>query len=317
MWADRIIVSDQGSTDGSKEIARGFPKVTLIHNTSEDYNEVKRQQMLIAEARRCEGQKILFALDADEFLTANFLTTPEWKTIIHSPPGTVISLQWPGVQADFSGLRYSNFPAQIAVGFVDDGSEHSGKTIHSTRVPAPASAPVLAPTQIKLMHYCQHDRERFASRIRWYQCYEYLTLKKRPIELYRFYQQDLFGPWNTIKPVPREWIQGYEDQGIDMSSVTRQPDYYWDREVLGYFEKYGTTRFRRLAVWDVNWEQLYRALYSKEAAQSFADPRSPADRLVHRWLKMTQPDWSHHARPSFGRKLVQRWVQNALRLMGW
>ena len=29
IWADKIIVSDQGSTDRTVEIARRFPKVTL------------------------------------------------------------------------------------------------------------------------------------------------------------------------------------------------------------------------------------------------------------------------------------------------
>ena len=40
VWADMIILSDQGSTDGSKEIARRFPKVHLIENDSlGEFNE--------------------------------------------------------------------------------------------------------------------------------------------------------------------------------------------------------------------------------------------------------------------------------------
>jgi hypothetical protein len=80
LWADHIIIADQRSTDGSREIARRCPKVTLIDNRSEVFNEPERQQMLLAEARRIPGAKILLALDADEFLTANFLTSPEWET---------------------------------------------------------------------------------------------------------------------------------------------------------------------------------------------------------------------------------------------
>ncbi|MFZ0503142.1 MAG: glycosyltransferase family 2 protein, partial [Chthoniobacterales bacterium] len=37
-WADHIIIADQQSKDGSKEIARRFPKVTLIENNSESFN---------------------------------------------------------------------------------------------------------------------------------------------------------------------------------------------------------------------------------------------------------------------------------------
>ena len=317
IWADRIIIADQGSTDGSREIMRSFPKVTLIDNPSLELNEPERQQMLIGEARRTDGPRVFLALDADEFLTSNFLTSPEWKTIMHAAPGTVISFQWPGVQANGSDLCYSPFPYEIQVGFVDDGSEHKGRTIHSKRVPSPPGAPVLALSHIKLMHYCQHDCGRFQSRIRWYQCYEYVSLNKRPIDLYRFYQQDLFGPSNVVKPVPKEWIQGYEERGIDMTSVNRQGRYRWDAEVLRYFEKYGTTKLKRLPLWDVDWNDIYYGLYSKEPGASLDDPRSGLDKLVHKWLKMTQPDWCHFARPSFSRRLVHKCVHRLLRMAGW
>jgi len=317
VWADRIIIADQGSTDGSREIAQKFPKVTIIDNTSHEFKEVERQRMLIKEARRTEDPKVLLALDADEFLTANFLTSPEWESIISAAPGTVIRLQRPEIQANVSELSFFYFPGDLPVGFVDDGSEHEGKVIHSFRIPVPPRCPILAPTEIKLMHYSLFDVDRFKSRIRWYQCFEHLTLNKTPIDLYRYYNWPLFLSSNVIKPVPKEWINGYEERGIDMSSVNRDGCYRWDREVLRYFEQYGTARFRRLAVWDVNWNQIYSAFYSKEAAQSFADPRSPAEKLVHGWLKRTQPSWSPDSRARCGRKLVHRCIHRGLRLMGW
>ena len=52
LWADHIIVADQSSTDGSAEIAAGFPKVTVIENPSLVYSEVERQRLLIEAARR-------------------------------------------------------------------------------------------------------------------------------------------------------------------------------------------------------------------------------------------------------------------------
>src|ERR1700751_208255 len=104
VWADHIIIADQHSKDQSKEIARSFPKVTLIENNSETYNEPDRQQLLIREARKIAGPKILMTLDADEFLTANFLTSPEWETILRSTVGTVIRFQRLEVFANTSGL---------------------------------------------------------------------------------------------------------------------------------------------------------------------------------------------------------------------
>ena len=317
VWADCIIIADQGSTDGSREIAQKFPKVTLIDNPSHELREAERQQLLLKEARRTEDRKVLLALDADEFLTANFLTSPEWESIISAPLGTVIRLERPEIQTNASELSFFCGPWDFPVGFVDDGSEHKGQTIHSFRIPVPPGCPILAPTEIKLMHYSLFDGDRFRSRIRWYQCFEYLTSNKKPIELYRYYNWPLFLPPTAIKPVPKEWVNGYEERGINMSSANRDGSYRWDREVLRYFEQYGTAKFRRLAVWDVNWRQISSAFYPEEALQSFADPRTPAEKLVHRWLKRTQPYWSPDSRAGRGRKFVHRCIQRALRAVGW
>ena len=75
IWADYIIIADQLSTDGSREIALSYPKVILIDNNHPDYNEADRQKMLIDRARQIEGDKILFGLDADEIFAANFQET--------------------------------------------------------------------------------------------------------------------------------------------------------------------------------------------------------------------------------------------------
>lgn len=317
VWADRIIVADQQSKDGSKEIARSFSKVALIENKSETFNEPERQQLLIAEARKIPGPKILMTLDADEFLTANFFTSPEWETILRSAQGTVIKFQRLEVFANTSGLCYLNFPCDLPIGLVDDGTEHNGPVIHSARIPVKAGAPTVIPTQIKLMHYCLLDRERFKSRIRWYQCFEHLSTKKRPIELYRFYNRDPFVPPSAIAPVPKEWLQGYEERGFDMSSVHRQGAYKWDKEVLQLFEEYGTARFKQLSIWDANWTQLRRELYPQEPEKTVADPRRLLHRVVHKWLRWTQPDFCDCANRPTGRSLIYRTMQKALALWGW
>jgi Glycosyl transferase family 2 len=123
LWADHIIIADQQSNDESKEIARSFPKVRLIENSSATFNEPERQQLLIGEARKILGPKIVMALDADEFLTANFLTSPEWETILHAAVGTVIRFHWLEVFADTSGLCCFRFPWDPPIGLVDDGTE--------------------------------------------------------------------------------------------------------------------------------------------------------------------------------------------------
>ena len=340
LWADQIIVADQGSTDGSKEIAAKFPKVITIDNPSTVYHEIDRQDLVahavpagglrygfhgaqvgrkaaFAEARRTPGPKVLLALDADEFLSANFLTSPEWQSILNAPPGTAISFQWPTIDANVSGLSFFDFKAEMTAGFVDDGSPHQGLTIHSMRVPVPPGCPTLALTQIKLMHYCRMDRNRFESRIRWYQCFEYLSDKKRPIELYRSYHPVFTGPASVFKPVPSDWTQGYEERGIDVSSVNRTGIYPWDENVLGYFGEFGLDKFRRLPIWDVDWAKIHRDLYHQKQIKPYHDPRSLFEKLIHRWLKATQHYFSPWANPTSGGKFVCKCVQKILGLLGW
>jgi glycosyltransferase involved in cell wall biosynthesis len=317
LWADHIILADQKSTDNSLEIARRFPKVRLVENPAKQYDEMERQQVLLAEARRIPGRRLLLALDADEFLTANFLSSPEWNSILHAAPGTVISFQWPFVHTNYADLSYFLLLKEMRLGFVDDGSQHLGKAIHSGRVPAPPLAPILRPKQIKVMHYCMMDRERFESRLRWYQCWELLNLKRRPIDLYRFYHTDLFVPTDAIKPLPGEWTRGYEEAGIDVTSVHCEPDYRWDREVLRFLEEHGAAKFRRLAIWDVNWTTRQAELFPDKPSKTYRDPRGLFDKTVHRWLRWTQRYYCFHQHPTVLQTLYHRFVGMVLRPIGW
>lgn len=72
-FADHIIILDQMSVDGSREIARRYEKVILIDNPSEDFNERERQEMLLREARKLGENNVLIALDADEIPSPTFL----------------------------------------------------------------------------------------------------------------------------------------------------------------------------------------------------------------------------------------------------
>ena len=65
LWADYIIIADQMSTDGTREIIKAYsqplPKgngdkknraeVILIDNTNPEFNEAERQAMLVEKAR--------------------------------------------------------------------------------------------------------------------------------------------------------------------------------------------------------------------------------------------------------------------------
>ena len=90
LWADYIIIADQMSTDGSRDVYQLYEKVIVINNTNPNFNEAERQSMLIAKAREVAAGRdcILFGLDADEIMPAHWMQTNDGQRILNSIPGT-------------------------------------------------------------------------------------------------------------------------------------------------------------------------------------------------------------------------------------
>ena len=309
-WADHIVVADQQSDDATPEIARRYEKVTLIDNPHPGYDEQARQQLLIDAARQLPltdpaGPRILVALDADEILTANWMTSPEWIRLRTAAPGTIITFQWANVGPNVSGAWVD--ADEKPFGFVDDGSPHEGSTIHSPRVPVPAGAPRLPMTEVRVLHYQYANWARMTSKQRWYQCWERLNHpEKRAITIYRQYNF-MHADVRRAQPLRPKWLEGYEQLGIDMRSIPSEPHYHWDREVTEMLRTHGTERFRKLAIWDVDWTEMgHRIGYNVNG--ELADPRSPFERTVHRWLRMTQPNMLNP---------LVRLIQKSLQVAGW
>jgi len=194
-------------------------------------------------------------------------------------------------------------------GFMDDGSEHRGQAIHSTRLPMPPDAPVQTLHEVSVLHYQYVDWSRMKSKQRWYQCWERVNRPRRPaIGIYRQYHfMDAVLPEQQMT-VPPEWLSGYEAHGIDMTSVVTEPFYRWDLEILDLIVKHGASKFRRLNIWDVDWAAVARAAGRTVDPALLLDPRTAFEKRVHRWLASTQ------ARCLDPR--VRR-VQRLLRLFGW
>jgi glycosyltransferase involved in cell wall biosynthesis len=317
-WADYIIVADQNSDDGSTEIIAKYPKVVLIHNTSETFNEPERQKMLIDEARKIPGKRLLIALDADEFLSANCLTSVEWSTMLQAPEGTAFRFDWCTIQSDLS--TYWVYPHEMVFGFMDDGGDHAGKKIHSPRLPFSDRSPRIYLKQLKVMHYAFTDFDRMQSRQRWYQCWELLNNQDQRTlsKLYRFYHKDENIPSSHVFKIPNEWFRSYEEHGVDMTSVYHQRLYRWDREVLGWFESHSCETFSNLAIWDQQWDRKYRMLFEKEPDFQVRDPRSKAQKRMHDFLERTQCHYVHYGlKRSIFTKIFMRLFMVFFKPAGW
>lgn len=304
-WADVIVVADQGSKDCSRDIARAHDKVVLVENRSPAYDEGARQRLLLETARQhVLGPRILIALDADEALSADAQDTEEWPRLLSAAPGTVLRFRWPNLMPPGDTAWFSS--SEVPFGFVDDGSEHSGERIHSTRLPSPAGTPALSHDAIVVLHLQYLDWERMKAKQRWYQAWERRNHpEKRPIQLYRqYHRMDAPDPRDTV-PAAAAWLQQYTDAGIDLTRVDPQAAYSWDGDVLRWMAEDPQAQ-RRVDVWDVDWDRRASALGID--IQTPADPRSAFERRVMGWLARTQ------ARADAART---RWLQRLLRPLGW
>jgi hypothetical protein len=283
LWADHIIIADQFSDDDSRQIAAKFDKVILIKNPSVEFNEPERQKLLIEAARKIEGPRLLITLDADEFLTANFHDSDEWEFIMHAPPGTVVMFRLVNLRPDLT--KYWSPDIRFPLGFMDDGSEHAGAVIHSTRIPMPSNSMKIDLDEIRILHFQFVDWERMASKHRWYQCWEILNRPKRSsLEIYQQYHHMYEVKDADLLEVKKEWFDYYLANNLDIRGIKKEGIYWWDREVLGFFQRYGTSVFRKLDIWDTDWKKLADH-FRIEGVTSSDDPRSFLDRHIHEWLK--------------------------------
>lgn len=283
LWADHIIIADQFSDDGSRAIATRFNKVTLIRNPSVEFNEPERQKLLIEAARKIEGPRLLITLDADEILTANYHHSEEWDRMIHAQPGTVIRFKMANLRP---GLKKCWIPdIYFSWGFMDDESEHLGAVIHSTRIPIPANHMQIDLQEIKVLHYQYTDWDRMASKHRWYQCWEILHRPERSaFEIYWQYHHMYEVKDAELLEVKDEWFDYYLQQNIDIKDINKEGVYWWDREVLGYFKRYGIGKFRKLDIWETDWKKLVDH-FNITGIADLDDPRNYLDKLIHAWLK--------------------------------
>lgn len=292
IWADHIIIADQISTDGSREIAQKFPKVILIDNNSDQFNEPERQKLLIARARKIEGQRLLIALDADEMFSPEIFTSNEWIKVLNAQPGTIINFQWANLCPDFKRMWYSDY---FPLGYMDDGSEHGeNEKIHTARIPIPKNHPVLHVLEIKVMHLQYTNWERMESKHRWYQCYERITYPtKSAVDIFRMYNH-MYTSGKHLEPIPMTWFTEYSKLGIELPIFKKNNKIWFDKKVLDLFDEYGISAFRKLRIWDTDWGKTAKE-WNRIDSHRFKDPRTLSDKMIQWWLFITQPIYKNRS----------------------
>lgn len=284
LWADYIIIADQNSEDKTREIASGFSKAMVINNDSNEYNELGRKRLLINEARKIKGDKLLITLDVDEMFSPEVFTSGEWDTILRVPKGTAINFQWSNFAADGIHL-WKGFYAPW--GYMDDEIEDydsgiSDTTIHCARIPITDNTPSYDVTSFSVIHYQYTDWDRMKHKHFYYQCLEVINNPgKSAIDIYRqYHHMDIIKSADLIK-IPEEWVDFYRKKNIDILEVKQEKKYWYDNEVIKLFEKFGHAKFKKIDIWKHTWANDSNAV-------KYADPRSICDKIILYWLRYTQ-----------------------------
>jgi glycosyltransferase involved in cell wall biosynthesis len=243
-FADLIVIGDHNSTDESRSIARAFPKVVLFESKMEKFSERERRNELLIEARKHALESVILSLDADEFITPNFITNDNLTLLRQLTPGTRIRLPFFNVRPDLTS--YWVVP-QDPIGFVDDGSMHEhGENIHFPRIPERIDAPIFQLDNAGLLHLQFIDWSRMESKHRWYRAWERVNFpRKHPLSIARRYSHMYAVPKNKIRQLPKTWLDHYEDLGVKFGDLSkRKESYWWDSETIKLIEIHGAEKFR-------------------------------------------------------------------------
>lgn len=282
LWADHIIIADQMSTDGSREIAKEYPKVILIDNKNPEFNEAERQAMLVAKAREVAAGRdtLLWGLDADEVLAANTFETEDWKHILNSKPGDVFWFKWAEIcpnQKEYWLSSTTYYPWL----FHDDGKEPHGnyvRNMHSMRIPYPIDEKQMHYVDdFRVLHLAYLNAHRVASKRRFYQFVDWEMNRLPPVVLSRKYSQTKQG--NQVLPLPMEFLYCKNVYAFDLFGLvdTKTTKCYMDDYIVERFARHSIKELRKLDIWDEAFLQTYQ----------LDDPQQIIDKCIHQYLRKT------------------------------
>ncbi len=281
LWADYIIIADQMSTDGSREIALSYPKVILIENNNPNFNEPDRQKLLIERARQIKGDKILFGLDADEIFSANFITTDDWRKIINSKPKDVFWLKWANIASNKKEywLSETYFPWI----FHDDGFEQHGnyvRNMHSMRIPYPIDEKQMYYIDdFRVLHMAYLNEFRVNAKKRFYKFVDWELNKRSIIKLSRSYNYIIKNEKREIIPVDFIYLKDEFEFNLFDEIKTETTRFWFDEYIIEHIKYYTMNQISKLDIWD---NELLDEFYLR-------DPRKPSVKFLHKYLSITAP----------------------------
>ena len=302
-WADYIFLADQHSDDGTREIASKYEKVKLIDNDLAEMNQAATRELLFQEADKIEGDKIVFALDADEFLSEGFEKSEDWRRIMESKPNEIFCFKWLNLYGDYKHVvpntGYMEWACHFGPGtsLAQEYHNYERRAVHEMRVPCLPTTRVsyILLDEIKFVHLARLNLVRQKNKEAFYQVSSVAKLQTRmsAIGLYRSYNSP-----QSEKEVLNEEISLYiSNTGLDARNLVKMGDegqYYID-EIVKILRRDGYKKYLKIDIWDNPY--LIKAGISPKVPLRY--------KLLHAYLRNTR-NW-------VGKKAV-RWLDRILKV---
>ena len=285
-WADYIILADQQSTDGSREIAAKYEKVVLVDNNDSEMNQAAARLLLFRAVDKIEGDKIVFALDADEFLSEGFENTEGWTRMMESKPNELYCFKWLNLYGDFghalpdTGFMEWACHLDSSMSIADAYWRCEQRAVHEMRVPCLSTEEVsyVEIPDIRFVHLANLNEVRQKNKFAFYQVHTLADLenKRSAVTMFRTYNV----PTPKIRELGKEVQLKGSIEGEKANDLVKTGDigqYYID-EMLYIFNRDGLKKYLKLDIWDNP--------YLKAAG---INPKLPIKyRLLHSYLRKTQ-----------------------------
>ena len=286
-WADYIILADHHSEDNTRAIAQKYEKVILIDNPTYEWYESECRARLLEEACKISGDKVIFGLDADEFLSEGFEKTDSWKKITESKENEIFCFNWLNIYDDFNTAEYTDMHFEWAAHFdssvdiVNEYRKREKHAVHCSRVPCleTSQCRYVDVDDFWVIHLAKLNHEKIRQKTDFYQVtwVDKNQEKANPINMYRGYSK--YYPDKLVHlDNPIRLCRMNEEKDYSYMVQTSDHGKHYVDEMVRVFEREGTKKFEKLCIWDNP--------YLKQAG---INPKLPVFyRLLHWYLRKTQ-----------------------------
>lgn len=280
-WADFIVITDQMSTDGSREMYAQYNNVIVVDDNDMQFKENTRARMAFEKGRDLAAGRdaIYFALDIDEVLPANWMETGDGKKILNSKPGDMFGLKWANLQPDNKTyIEEPNWQYKI---FHDNGMawQECQNELHAPHLPYTSwDIEPYRITDFPNLHFGHYNKRWRIFNGKYYgvlDVHQHRTKSVIPLNRGYYYSdpQEKIYPRHEVK---EEWL--YEDIDLyGLIDLTVKPQGL--KLIRELIEQDGIKKFRSVDIWD---EELCGELQVE-------DPRTVGWKMLHWYLRKSQP----------------------------